>query len=182
MQQMVICKSCGFIMAQAKLHEVCPACGVPAKLFIPFEERISPGRKRILALDIHPVLVHFTQAYTATILLLSVLALVVKAGWVERITTVVIVLGYALPFSVVAAFVAGMFDGKIRFRKVKTPLLVKKMILGSVFFALTCGVFVSVLCNPLPLAIIAVLSALAMVCASILGVWGVSLLNSRFPG
>jgi hypothetical protein len=41
---------------------------------------------------------------------------------------------------------------------------------------------ICVLFNPLPWAIIAVLSALAMTCASILGVWGVSLLNSRFPG
>ena len=182
MQQMVICKSCGYIMAQSKLGEECPACGVKAKMFVPHDERISDRRKLLLALDIHPVLVHFTQAYTATILVLSLLALMVKPGWLERILAVVIVLGYALPFTVLAAFVAGMFDGNIRFRKIKTPLLVKKMVLGAIFFALTCGVFVCVLCNPLPLAIIAALSGVAMVCASILGVWGVSLLNSRFPG
>jgi len=182
MQQMVICKSCGYIMAQSKLGEECPACGVKAKMFVPHDERISDRRKLILALDIHPILVHFTQAYTATILALSLLALIVKPGWLERITTVVVVLGYALPFTVVAAFGAGMYDGKIRFRKVKTPLLVKKMALGSIFFVLTCGVFACVLCHPLPLTIIAILSAMAMVCASILGFWGVSLLNSRFPG
>lgn len=182
MQQMVICKSCGYIMAQRKVKEDCPACGVKAKMFVPHDERISPKRKLLLALDIHPVLVHFTQAYTATILALSLLALIVKPGWLERITAVIIVLGYALPFTVVIAFAAGMFDGKVRFRKVKTPLLVEKMVLGAVYFVLTCGVFVCVLCTPLPLALIAVLSAVAMVCASILGVWGVSLLNSRFPG
>ena len=151
-------------------------------MFIPHDERISDKRKLLLALDLHPILVHFTQAYTATILALSLLALLVKPGWLERIMTVVIVLGYALPFTVVAAFAAGLYDGKIRFRKVKTPLLVKKMVLGSILFALTCGVFLCVLCNPLPLALIALLSAIAMVCASILGFWGVSLLNSRFPG
>ena len=182
MQQMVICKSCGYIMAQSKLGETCPACGVKAQMFIPHDERISDKRKLLLALDLHPILVHFTQAYTATILALSLLALLVKPGWLERIMTVVIVLGYAVPFTVVAAFAAGLYDGKIRFRKVKTPLLVKKMVLGSILFALTCGVFLCVLCNPLPLALIALLSAIAMVCASILGFWGVSLLNSRFPG
>jgi hypothetical protein len=182
MQQMVICKSCGYIMAQSKLGDVCPACGVKAVMFIPHDERISDRRKLLLALDIHPILVHFTQAYTATILVLSLLALILKPGWFERITTVITVLGYALPFTVIVAFVAGLFDGKTRFKKFKTPLLVKKMVLGVVFFALTCGVFVCVLSNPLPLVLIAVLSAIAMVCASILGFWGVSLLNSRFPG
>ena len=151
-------------------------------MFVPHDERISDRRKFLLALDIHPVLVHFTQAYTATILVLSLLALMVKSGWVDRITTVVVVLGYALPFTVIAVFVAGMVDGKIRFRKVKTPLLVKKMVLGVILFVLTCGVFGCVLLNPLPLVVIALLSAVAMACASVLGFWGVSLLNSRFPG
>ncbi len=181
MQQMVICKACGYIMAQGKLGAKCPACGVNAKMFIPHDERISDQRKMLLALDIHPVLVHFTQAYTATILLLSLWALFLKEGWLERIGAVIFVLGCALPFTVLAAFLAGMFDGKIRFRKIKTPLLIKKMICGSLFFILTCGVFVCVLSNPLPLVWIAVLSALAMGCASVLAVWGVSLLNSRFP-
>lgn len=182
MQQMVICKSCGYIMAQSKLGDVCPACGVKAQMFIPHDERISDKRKFLLVLDIHPILVHFTQAYTATILVLSLLALIVKPGWLASIVAVITVLGYALPFTVIAAFASGLFDGKVRFRKVMTPLLVKKMVLGSVFFVLTCGIFACVMSNPLPLTIIAVLSAIAMVCASILGFWGVSLLNSRFPG
>ena len=182
MQQMVICKACGYIMAQSKVKDVCPACGVKAQLLVPHDERISDKRKRLLALDIHPIMVHFTQAYTATILALSLVALIVKAGWVERLTTVLIMLGYALPFTVVLAIAAGMYDGKIRFRKVTTPLLIKKITLGAVYFAFTCGVFMCVLCQTLPLALIATLSGSAMVCASILGLWGVSLLNSRFPG
>lgn len=182
MPQMVICKSCGYIMPLGKVKDDCPACGVKAKMFIPHDERISEKRKFLLMLDIHPILVHFTQAYTGTIMALSLLALIVKPGWLERISAVVTVLGYVLPFTVIAAFAAGMFDGKIRFRKVTTPLLVKKMVLSTLYFALTCGVFVCVLFNPLPWAIIAVLSAMAMTCASILGFWGVSLLNSRFPG
>lgn len=182
MQQMVICKSCGYIMDQGKLGEVCPACGIKAQMFVPHDERISEKRKFLLMLDIHPILVHFTQAYTATILALALLALIAKPAWLASISTVITVLGYALPFTVIAAFAAGLFDGKIRFRKVLTPLLIKKMVLGSVFFVLTCGLFACVLCNPIPLAIIAALSAIAMGCASILGFWGVSLLNSRFPG
>jgi hypothetical protein len=182
MEPMVICKVCGYIMAQSQVKEDCPACGVKAKMFIPHDERISEKRKRLLALDIHPILVHFTQAYTGTLLLFSLVVLVVKADWVTPLTTVISVLGYALPLTVIAAFVAGMFDGNVRFRKIRTPLLVKKMILGSVYFVLTCGIFAGVQCHPIPMALISGLSALAMVAASILGFWGVSLLNSRFPG
>ena len=182
MEQMVICKACGFIMAQGKLGEVCPACGVPAKLFVPHDEKISDRRKFLLSLDLHPVLVHFTQAYTGTILALSLLASVVRGGWHDRLTTVVFVLGLALPFTVAATFAAGMFDGKIRFRKYRTPLLVRKMKLGGLFFALTSGIFACVLIPSVPLWAVAALSAVAMVSASLLGVWGVSLLNARFPG
>lgn len=182
MKQMVICKACGFIMEQEKMGELCPACGVKVAMFIPHDERISERRKFLLSLDIHPVLVHFTQAYTGTILALSLLALVLKSGWLERITAVVMVLSLALPFIVVATFLAGMFDGKVRFKKYRTPLLTKKMVLGGLYFLLTGGLFACALLPALPLAIIAVLSAAAMACASILGIWGVSLLNSRFPG
>jgi hypothetical protein len=75
-----------------------------------------------------------------------------------------------------------MFDGNVRFRKISTPLLVRKMILGTIYLALTGGVFACVQLHPMPMALIAGLSALAMLAASILGFWGVSLLNSRFPG
>ncbi len=182
MQPMMICKACGYIVAQDKLGDECPACGVKATMFVPHDERISSKRKFLLALDIHPILVHFTQAYTATILAISLLTPFVKAGWVRPLTTVVFVLGHALPFTVIAAFIAGMFDGNVRFRKITTPLLVRKMVLGAIYLALTGGVFACVQLHPMPMALIAGLSALAMLAASILGFWGVSLLNSRFPG
>lgn len=182
MRQMVICKACGYVMDQCKLKDECPACGVKAKMFVPHDERISDRRKLLLALDIHPVLVHFTQAYTATILLFALVALAVKADWVATLSTVVVVLGHALPFTVFFALVAGMFDGNVRFRKIRTPLLLRKMVLGSIYLALTAGIYACVQFRPLPMGIIALLSALAMTAASLLGVWGVSLLNARFPG
>jgi hypothetical protein len=186
MQQTMICKSCGFILTGDKIPDACPACGVPARMFIPHDERISPSRKRLLALDLHPVIVHFTQAYTATVLVLSWLAPLLRGAWSARAAAVLVVMAYALPVTVVAASAAGMLDGKIRFRRVTTPLLVRKMALGSVLFLLTCGILACVVRDPDlsrgALLVMGLLSLPAMACASVLGFWGVSLLNCRFPG
>lgn len=185
MPQTVICKVCGFVLTAETLPDVCPACGVPAKMFVPHDERIAPRRKRLLALDLHPIVVHFVQAYLATILVLAWLA-VLRGGGSGRMGAVLTLLAYALPVVVAAASAAGLFDGKIRFRKVTTPLLVKKMKLAGALFVFACGILVCVVRDPAlsPMSLVAmgVLSLMAMTCASVLAIWGVSLLNSRFPG
>lgn len=186
MKELVRCKSCGFIMEKGKLHGKCPACGVSDKMFEPYSEKIAPLRKFILSLDIHPVLVHFPQAFTATVLLLSLLAMVVQGRIREQIVCADEVLGIALPFTVLLAFCAGLLDGKTRFRRVTTPLLVRKMVFGSLFFLLSCAIFAAILAMSLDtlsaLLSIAVLSLVALGCAAYLGMMGVSLLNSKFPG
>jgi hypothetical protein len=186
MKELVRCKSCGYIMEKGKLHGKCPACGVPGKMFEPYSEKIAPLRKFILSLDIHPVFVHFPQAFTASVLLLSLLAMVVQGHIREQILCADTVLGIALPFTVLLAFFAGLLDGKIRFRRVTTPLLVRKMVFGSLFFLLSCGIFAAVLAVPLntftTLAIIAGMSFVSLGCASYLAIMGISLLNAKFPG
>ena len=186
MKEMVRCKSCGFIMEKGKLRSKCPACGVPDKMFEPYSEKIAPLRKFILSLDIHPVFVHFPQAFTVTVLLLSLFAMVVQGHIREQIVCADTVLGIVLPFTVLLAFCAGLLDGKIRFRRVTTPLLIRKMTFGSLFFLLSCGIFAAILALPLTalstLLSIACLSFVALGCATYLGMMGVSLLNSKFPG
>jgi hypothetical protein len=44
-----------------------------------------------------------------------------------------------LPVAVLASFVSGLFDGRIRFRRTTTPLLKKKQLLGALFFAATAA-------------------------------------------
>ena len=85
MKELVRCKSCGFVMEKGKLHGKCPACGVPDKMFEPYSEKIAPFRKFMLSLDMHPVLVHFPQAFTATVLLLSLFAMVSQGPVREQI-------------------------------------------------------------------------------------------------
>jgi hypothetical protein len=186
MEPLTKCKSCGYVMAAAKLKDRCPACGVPAKMFEPYTEKISPPRKFLLALDIHPVFVHFTQAFTASVLVLSGLALVSTGGLLSKVTSTIAVLGAALPGVILLTFLAGMLDGKIRFRRVTTPLLKKKMALGGLLFLFSLGIAAVTVFWPLDSAVtlisLAGLALPALGCATLLAFWGVSLLNAKFPG
>jgi hypothetical protein len=173
-------------MEKNRLHGKCPACGVPEKMFEPHTERISPVRKFILSLDLHPVLVHFPQAFVATICAFSLIAMAVHGAVHERLVAAIIVLGVALPFVVLAAFCAGLLDGKIRFRRFVTPLLVKKMIFGALFFLVSCAISTAVFMHPAlskpALLAVSGLSLAGLGCASYLGLIGTSLVNSKFPG
>jgi len=186
MKEFVICKSCGFVMEKDSLKEVCPACGVPARLFEPYNDRLSFSRRLLLKLDIHPILVHFPQAFTGFILLLVVVLFLVHGPLHGLCAATLRVVGALLPVTVLLAFAAGLLDGKIRFRKVTTPLLIRKMIFGGLFFLLSCGVAGVVVVHPAmtpkALALIALLALPAMGSAAYLGFMGVSLLNAKFPG
>lgn len=186
MANMVICKSCGYITEQGKLRDRCPACGVPTKMFQPHDERISPRRKMLLSLDIHPVMVHFPQAFTATLLLLSVAGCIFHGATGSLIAPTARTLAVLLPFTLLTAFFSGMFDGKIRFRKVTTPLLKRKMLLGAMFFLLGCAMMACALILPMGstafyCSIIAI-SLPALGCTTVLSLIGTSLLHARFPG
>jgi hypothetical protein len=186
MPEMVICKSCGYVMEKSRVGDTCPACGVPSKMFMPHDERISPKRKMLLSLDVHPVMVHFPQAFTATILLLSLAGAVLRGPAGLAVCATVKTLGVILPFTVVLAFASGVFDGTIRFRKVTTPLLRKKMALGTLFFLIGLAILFAVRFLPFTVTthflVIAGLSLPALGCAAGLGLMGTSLLNARFPG
>jgi hypothetical protein len=186
MAEMVICKSCGFIMEKGKMGDRCPACGVPSKMFQPHDERISPRRKMLLSLDIHPVIVHFPQAFVSTILLLSIAGIFVHGRLQSTISATVQMLGILLPMTVAGAFASGLFDGKIRFRKVKTPLLIRKMVFGTLFFVAGCAIAGIVVRFPPGTTthnlLVVAMALPALGCASLLGVIGTRLLNARFPG
>ncbi len=135
MANLMRCKACGFVTDQGKIKDVCPACGVPAKMFEPYTHPVSLKRRRILDLHTHPVLVHFPQAFALT-LVSSVLLRFFCSDRLCRqaLISTIKVLSVLLPFFVVGAIATGLMDGKLRFRKVTTPLLKKKIILSLVFF------------------------------------------------
>ncbi len=184
MVEMVRCKSCGYVIKKSGLKTKCPACGVPRKLFEPYTDPLSPRRRLLLTLDFHPILAHFPQAFTFSILVLCLFAKSYNGPWLDNIMACLKVICIALPLVVILTFAAGIFDGRIRFRRSTTPLLIRKMLFGGLFFFFSLALmFLShspLFAAHLNMAIIA--AAGAFVCSSILGWIGARLLNSAFPG
>lgn len=186
MANLMKCKACGFVTEEGKIKDVCPACGVPAKMFEPYTHPVSLKRRRILDLHTHPVMVHFPQGFALTLCLLSFAAFFVPATLQNTLSSAMQVLSALLPFFVVLAIATGLLDGKLRFRKVTTPLLKKKIGLALVSFI--TAVLLAVLAlsgqllTPSIHLIFFLLTIIASLCGALLGWIGGRLLEARFPG
>ncbi len=186
MANLMRCKACGFVTDQGKIKDVCPACGVPAKMFEPYTHPVSLQRRRILDLHSHPVLVHFPQAFALTLFLLSIALFFTPAKFQSDLDSTIKVLSFLLPFSVVGAIATGLMDGKLRFRKVTTPLLRKKIILSLIFFIVAIGAAALALSGqlltlPTHMAY-SLMTIIASLCGALLGLIGGKLLDAKFPG
>lgn len=187
MKSLVRCKACGFVMDAQKVEDVCPACGVPSKMFEAFTDNISEKRKWILDRHLHPVIVHVPQALGALMLLFSCGLLVFSASLRDELFVTLKIMAFCLPFALVAAILSGLLDAKIRFRRYTTPILKKKMVLGIIFFGCSLTLLFLTQTTPEPegflhIIVMIAVSALALLCGVFLGVYGSSILNARFPG
>lgn len=184
MQEFVRCKACGFIIEKGKQGEHCPACGLPKTVFEPYKMLISPKRRRLLGFHIHPVILHFPQAFVFLGLFLMTAIPFLSdplKSILEDTSKVIITL---LPVTVLGGFVSGIFDGKVRFKKIQTPILRKKMGLGTSFLVLSILSAVLIY-QPQTATLILVeiiCLALASGLATILGLMGASLIESKLPG
>jgi uncharacterized membrane protein len=173
-------------MEASGLGEVCPACGVPAKQFEPFDDRVNEGRRKLIDLHIHPVIVHAPQAFALALLVLAPLMAVIGGATGIQITDTARVIGVALPFTVLAALSSGLFAAKLRFRKTSAPILQKKKLFGVIFFLASVGLSLFALYSPLDsalaLILFGLLAAVALGCGSVLGLLGTPLLVAKFPG
>jgi uncharacterized membrane protein len=143
MKEYLKCESCGFIIEKDKLGENCPACGVSKKLFEPYKVQISEKRKKILDFHIHSMLVHFPEAFIVFILILNLISLILPSGILLNLAySSISVLSFSLPFFVIFAMLSGMLDGKVRYKRITTPLLKKKIIIGTSF--LTSSVILAI--------------------------------------
>lgn len=180
------CKACGFVTDQKKIKNVCPACGVPAKMFEPYTHPVSLKRRMILDLHTHPVLVHFPQAFALILLLFSFSMFFVPTVLHEMLSSTIQVLSFLLPFFVVGAIATGLLDGNIRFRKTSTPLLKKKIILGFIFFITSIIMAFLALSGPFLTpsthVLYTLLTMISSLCGALLGLIGGKLLNAIFPG
>ncbi len=174
-------------MEEVKLRDKCPACGVPREMFEPYTDPMAESRRRILRLDLHPIAVHFPTSFAVAILVFTI-AMFFFSGLVEELLLSTIkVMVLFLPLLVLIAFMAGLLDGKTRFRRLdRSHILKSKMLYGSIFFVLAIALALLVWLGGLGsvtlIAIAVALAAGGVACSVLLALLGMQILNSAFPG
>lgn len=187
MAKMVRCKVCGYVMPEGQLKDKCPACGVAAKAFEPWEDPLSEQRRRALALDLHPIAVHFPTAFVVSLIVIFVVGLAFRGGAAELFLCAGRLMSLFLPLVVILAFLLGVKDGLIRFRSVqRSEVLKKKVLFGLLYFAFALALPLVVWLwgveGAAPLAVALALSAAGLACNVVLSLLGTSVLSSAMPG
>lgn len=186
MAKLIRCKACGYVTKEGKIKDICPACGVPATMFEPYTDPVSEKRRIILGLHIHPIMVHFPQAFAITLFLLAVLSYFAPGAIKEALFNSIQVISFLLPYFVVLSLLTGLFDGKIRFRKVTTPFLKKKIIIGLLFLIISIALAFVAFSGQFPASPIreyfTLLTIIAVACGAGLGLLGGHLMEAKFPG
>ncbi len=184
MPNLVRCKVCGFIIREDQLGDVCPACGVPRTAFEPYKEKVSEKRQKILDMHLHPVLVHFPEAFGIFIFLLSAIGFISTGAFKSTILCAIPLIAIFLPLFAFFGILSGMLDGKTRFKKLNTPYLRKKIIFGTIFLGLSLilaiGSFIMIN-TPFGLIFVFFLSLACVLTGGILGLIGGSLLEAKLP-
>jgi rubredoxin len=181
MKELVRCRPCGFVIEADKLGDVCPACGLPRKVFEPYRERVSPNRLVLLNLDLHPIAIHLSQALVIAIPILAIITNLFKQFQPEILKSVLIFSVVVFPFTLILAIITGVIDGLTRFKTLATPILRVKIIFSLIILSLAIAMFfVAPKGNLYFLTII--LSILSLGAGVQLGLWGKKLINVILPG
>ncbi|HMM16901.1 MAG TPA: hypothetical protein PKC47_05155 [Petrimonas sp.] len=135
-EKLVRCRPCGYVMKESELGDVCPACGLPRDVFEPYREKVSPGRLRFLALDIHPIAIHLSQTFVALVPFFIIFHYLFPDFEPTIIHSVIAFSVYLFPLTLILSALSGYADGLVRFKTINTPLLLKKIILSVIVIAL----------------------------------------------
>jgi MFS family permease len=186
METLMRCRLCGYVIAGGKLKDACPACGVPRKMLEPWTDPVGGKRRALLDMNMHPLVIHFTVAFTASAFALSLFTLTVPSFLAGLATNMLVVMTAVLPITVLAGWAAGVFDGKTRFRRTTTPLLVRKKVMGVAVFLETLAAAVLLFAfglDPLWVRIaVAVLLGVALGGVGVLAKIGGGLRSAKSPG
>ena len=142
MKKLYKCRVCGYVVERKDAPGICPACGVKGKIFEEYESPISKKRRIALALNIHSIMVHLPIAFVSSMFLISVLRIIGflsdQSVFMGMLRAIILI----LPFAAIFATIAGMIDGKLRFKRIRTPLLKKKLVLACFFILISISLFV----------------------------------------
>lgn len=181
MKELVRCKPCGYVMEAGKLKDVCPACGMPAKAFEPYRERVALNRLFVLSLDMHPIAIHLSQTFVILIPLM-IFSTMLFPEWNRDIFMNVLKFSiYLFPLTLIAAIITGVIDGLFRFKTLTPPILRLKIILSSIIIILAGTMFFVAKDGNYGLFTI-ILSLGCLFCAVRLGLLGKHLIDVILPG
>jgi rubredoxin len=181
MKELVRCRPCGFVMDADKLGDVCPACGMPRKVFEPYRERVSRNRLVLLNFDLHPIAIHLSQSLVIVIPVLAILTTLFKQFQPELLDNVLTFSVVVFPFTLFLAIITGIIDGLTRFKTLATPILRVKIIFSIIILTLSIALFFVAPHHDLSVLTI-VLSILSLGAGFQLGLWGKKLINVILPG
>jgi len=181
MKELVRCRPCGFVMEADKLGDVCPACGLPRKVFEPYREKVSRNRLMLLNFDLHPIAIHLSQALVILIPCLTIMTNLFKHFQPELLKSVLIFSVFVFPFTLILAITTGVIDGLTRFKTLATPLLRVKIIFSLIILSLSVTLFFVAPHEQYYLLTI-VISILSLAAGIQLGLWGKKLINVILPG
>jgi len=181
MKELVRCRPCGFVIEADKLGDVCPACGMPRKVFEPYRERVSRNRLLLLNFDLHPIAIHLSQALVIAIPLLAIITNFFKQFQPEILNHVMIFSVIVFPFTLVLAIITGVIDGLTRFKTLATPILRVKIIFSLIILSLSIALFFVAPHENLYILTI-ILGVLSLGAGFQLGLWGKKLINVILPG
>ncbi len=181
MKELVRCKPCGYVMEAGKLKDVCPACGMPAKAFEPYRERVALNRLFVLSLDLHPIVIHMSQTFVILIPLLIFFTRFFPDVENVLFTNVLKFSIYFFPLTLVGAVATGILDGLFRFKTLTPPLLRLKIIFSAIIIVLAFSMFFFAKDGNYGIAVI-LLSLGCLFCAVRLGLLGKHLIDVILPG
>jgi hypothetical protein len=168
-------------MEADKLGDVCPACGLPRKVFEPYRERVSRNRLMMLNIDLHPIAIHLSQSLVIAIPLLVILTKLFTSFQPQVLRNVLTFSVFVFPFTLVLAIITGIVDGLTRFKTLVTPLLRVKIIFSLIILALSIAIFFVAPHEDLYILTL-ILSILSLTAGIRLGLWGKKLINVILPG
>ncbi len=129
----MICRLCGFIMKVPKVPgTACPACGAPWSSFVPYVVNVEEKRLKLLEMDLHPISTHFGVGGTILLTLVFFISLPFPSifgiwlGYGGVLDFFVIL----QPIFIALTACAGLFDGKLRYKKYSTTFLKRKIYLA----------------------------------------------------
>lgn len=152
--------------------------------FKPVEDNVSDKRRKILNLHLHPIMTHFSNGFSSFLVIIILFTMVFPDFFRTELLNTIFVLSVLLPLAVLITMLAGIFDGKNRFKSLNTPYLKQKLLLGLIFLVLSSVLAAYAMIFGVALEtllFLLILSSACLLCGGLLGKIGGSLICAKLP-